>query len=85
MKPYSVLFICTDNAIRSPIAEAIMNHYAADRFVAYSAGSNAQAELHPLTIATLQHFGLTPPSQPKSWNTFFARRRARNGFYFYAR
>ncbi|WP_288841558.1 arsenate reductase ArsC [uncultured Deefgea sp.] len=70
MKPYSVLFICTDNAIRSPMAEAMMNHFAADRFMAYSAGRQALAELHPLTLATLQHFGVTPPSPPKSWNTF---------------
>lgn len=52
------------------MAEAMMNHFAADRFMAYSAGRQALAELHPLTLATLQHFGVTPPSPPKSWNTF---------------
>ncbi len=34
----TVLFICTGNAVRSQIAEAMVNHFLKDRWVAFSAG-----------------------------------------------
>ena len=35
----TILFVCTGNAIRSQIAEGIVNHFFADKWVAFSAGT----------------------------------------------
>ena len=43
-----VLFLCTQNAARSQMAEAFLRHYAGDRFEVLSAGL-APTEVHPLT------------------------------------
>ncbi|WP_027469695.1 arsenate reductase ArsC [Deefgea rivuli] len=71
MKHYNILFICTANASRSQMAEALVNHYAHPNFTAYSAGSHPAGQLHPLTLVTLQHFGLATASlRSKSWDEF---------------
>lgn len=73
MKHYNILFICTANASRSQMAEALVNHYAHPNFTAYSAGSHPADQLHPLTLVTLQHFGLaTAPLRSKSWDEFLS-------------
>ena len=41
-----VLFVCTHNSARSQMAEGFVRHYAADRFEAFSAGTEATAVRH---------------------------------------
>lgn len=53
-----VLFVCTHNAARSQMAEAMLRHYAGDRFRACSAGF-APTEVHPLTRTVLAERGIS--------------------------
>ena len=52
-----VLFICTHNAARSQMAEALLRHYASDRFRACSAGFEP-TDVHPLTRQVLAERGI---------------------------
>lgn len=52
-----VLFVCTQNACRSIMAEAILRDEAADRFAAYSAGTRPRFEVHPQTLEFLKGRG----------------------------
>jgi arsenate reductase (thioredoxin) len=54
-----VLFLCTHNAARSQIAEALFRRYAGDRFAVASAGL-APIEMHPFTRRVLTEIGLDP-------------------------
>lgn len=54
---YKILFLCARNSARSQMAEAIMQHKAADRFTAYSAGSLPADAIHPLAIEVLANAG----------------------------
>jgi arsenate reductase len=54
-----VLFLCTHNAARSQIAEALCWRYVGDRFAVASAGL-ASTEVHPLTRRVLTEIGLDP-------------------------
>ncbi|HEY4129427.1 MAG TPA: arsenate reductase ArsC [Gemmatimonadaceae bacterium] len=54
----SVLFLCTRNSARSQIAEAIINHKAAGRIRAASAGSQPGSEVHPLAVDALRARGI---------------------------
>jgi protein-tyrosine-phosphatase len=70
-KPFNVLFLCTGNSARSIMAEAILNKLGAENFVAYSAGSQPKARVHPETIKLLQSFGYdTSVFRSKSWSEF---------------
>ena len=59
-KPLNVLFLCTHNAARSIMAEAVLNHLGGHRFRAYSAGTHARADQkpHPLTLQVLHAAGI---------------------------
>jgi len=70
-RTYNVLFLCTGNSARSLIAEAILAHEGAERFAAYSAGSQPKGEPHPEAIALLKRLGHpTGGLTSKSWEAF---------------
>ena len=53
----SVLFICTHNSARSQMAEGLLNHFHGERFMAYSAGTEA-TRVHPAAIHALADIGI---------------------------
>ena len=55
--PSAVLFACQMNAVRSPMASAIMRHLTAYRVYAVSAGVHA-APTDPFAIAVMNEIGL---------------------------
>ena len=70
-QPYNVLFLCTGNSARSVIGEAILSKVGADKFRAYSAGSQPKGQINPHTIQLLDSLGYeTTGLRSKSWNEF---------------
>lgn len=66
-----VLFLCTGNACRSQMGEAILRHIGKDRFEPYSAGVEPAGFVHPLAIETMRRMNV-PMDDPrsKSWDEF---------------
>jgi arsenate reductase len=65
-----ILFLCTHNAARSQIAEAFINAWFGDRYVARSAGSEP-TEVHPCAIEVMAELGIDISRQrAKSLNEF---------------
>jgi protein-tyrosine-phosphatase len=54
----AVLFACTMNAVRSPMAAAMLRHLSRDRLYVDSAGVRA-GELDPLAVEAMSEIGLT--------------------------
>lgn len=72
-KPIAILFLCTHNSARSILAEALLNHLGAGKFVGYSAGSTPRqsGQPNPLALRTLSEAGIpTEGLRSKSWNEF---------------
>lgn len=68
---YAVLFLRTNNAVRSIMAESILHRLGQGRFQAYSAGSEPIGEVHPYARELLeQHEYPTANLQSKSWDEF---------------
>jgi arsenate reductase (thioredoxin) len=66
-----ILYICTHNACRSILAEAITNKIAGQHIIAKSAGSSPRGEIHPLTLEHLKrHKYQTDDLKSQSWNDF---------------
>jgi len=57
-KVWNVLFLCTGNSARSILAESLLRHFGGDRFRAYSAGSHAKGEVHPMALRQIEDIGL---------------------------
>ena len=53
-----VLFLCRENAGRSQMAEAFLQHYAGDKFDAESAGDQPALEINPLAIEAMAEHGI---------------------------
>ena len=53
----TVLFVCTGNAARSQMAEAIVNHRLGDVWAAFSAGTIPMM-VHPWAIAVMKEAGI---------------------------
>ena len=58
MKKKRVLFLCTGNAARSQMAEAIANAFHGDVMDAISAGSRPAGWVHPLAIKAMAEKGV---------------------------
>jgi protein-tyrosine-phosphatase len=68
---FNVLFLCTHNAARSIMAEAILRKCGGARFHAYSAGSDPVAKPYPDVLKKLHAFGHDTTSlRSKSWHEF---------------
>lgn len=52
-----ILFLCTHNSCRSQMAEGLVNHYLGNRFLAFSAGTEA-TRVNPLAIRVLSELGI---------------------------
>jgi protein-tyrosine-phosphatase/DNA-binding transcriptional ArsR family regulator len=72
----AVLFVCTGNSSRSPIAEALVRHHGADSVRATSAGTRPKPELHPNAVRVLrEQFGIdVDGQQPRHIDTLIGRR-----------
>ncbi len=55
--PGAVLFACSRNVVRSPMAEAMLKHLAGDRIYVQSAGVRP-GEPDPFAIAVMEEIGL---------------------------
>ena len=66
-----VLFICTANACRSQMAEALLRHRHGQKFEACSAGSYPAGYVHPLAVHAMETLGVPIEGQrSKSWHEF---------------
>lgn len=66
-----ILLLCTGNATRSILGEAIFNRDGAGRVKAQSAGSNPLGMVHPGTLRLLASKGLpTRGYRSKGWHEF---------------
>lgn len=54
---YTILFICTGNAVRSQMAEALVNHFLEDKWAAFSAGI-IPMEVNKNVIRVLNEIGI---------------------------
>ncbi|WP_280380986.1 ArsR family transcriptional regulator [Nocardia wallacei] len=75
-KGRSVLFLCTGNGARSPMAEALLRRRSGGRVEVTSAGSHPKPAMHPNTGRVLrEHFGIEfEPRRPQSLEVIAGRR-----------
>jgi arsenate reductase len=64
----TVLFLCVHNAGRSQMALGWFQHFAGDRAVAWSGGSEPASEVNPAAIAAMAEIGIDIAAEfPKPW------------------
>ncbi|NYZ17386.1 arsenate reductase ArsC [Azospirillum sp. RWY-5-1] len=54
----SVLFACTMNQVRSPLAESLMKHFHGQRIYVDSAGVRAGDEVDPFAVVVMDELGI---------------------------
>jgi len=64
-RPLRVLFLCTHNAARSQMAEALLHRKGGDWFVVASAGAEPAEAVHPLARQVLAQDGVEWRGRPK--------------------
>ena len=62
----TVLILCTGNSCRSQMAEALINARLGDRWLAFSAGIEPAASVHPKAVEVLAEIGIRHNGEPKS-------------------
>jgi protein-tyrosine-phosphatase len=62
-RPWRVLFLCTGNSGRSPMAEALLRHRAGGQVDVASAGSHPKP-LHPKAVRAMTEYGITLRHEP---------------------
>jgi len=74
--PRTVLFVCTGNSARSPIAEAHLRRHTAGHVQVTSAGNRPKPQIHPDAVRVLRdHFGVDVTGQrPRHLDTLTGRR-----------
>ena len=72
----AVLFVCTGNSARSPIAEALLRHHSADHITVTSAGNRPKRNLHPNAVRVLREMFAIDVSdrRPRHLDTLAGRR-----------
>jgi arsenate reductase (thioredoxin) len=66
-----VLFLCTGNSARSPMAEGWLRQLAGDDFDGFSAGTEPKAAVHPLAVKVMAEQDVDIAHQrPKSLRSF---------------
>lgn len=71
MAQKTILFVCPDNAVLGPMAEACMNLAGKGRVRAFSAGRAPAEKLNPVVSRLLRKEGFeTDILAPKSWDVF---------------
>ncbi len=67
-----VLFLCTENACRSQLAEALTNHLFKGKVQAFSAGTRP-GNINPMTLTVLKNMGIsTSELRSKSLDEFLS-------------
>ncbi len=70
MKKKRVLILCTGNSCRSQMAEALVNHFLAEEWQAFSAGTQPAGYIHPLALRALAEIGIRHQGESKSMERF---------------
>ncbi|MGP3950804.1 arsenate reductase ArsC [Streptomyces sp. 7N604] len=71
-----MLFACTGNSARSPIAEALLRHHTAGHVDVTSAGSDPKQRIHPNAVRVLREdYGIDIAAQRPRHLDAVARRR----------
>jgi arsenate reductase len=71
---HSILFLCTGNAARSQMAEAIARAYHGDILEVHSAGSRPAGWVHPLATRAMLELGVDTTGQRSKGASEFARK-----------
>lgn len=71
-----VLFVCTGNSTRSPIAEALLRHHTNGQVEVASVGSRPKSHPHPHAVRVMrEEFGLDiTGNHPRHWDTLAGHR-----------